>query len=417
MYKFAHISDCHLGAWKSSEIQRLEIESFNLALDTAIKEKVNFIIIAGDLFHANLPDLGVVRKAVRKLREVFNTGIPIYAVYGSHDYSPNENSMIDILNDAGLITKLKTGVDVEGKINLEFTQDSTTGAKLVGISGRKLGIEKQYYEMLDRESLEKEKGFKIFILHIGLDELKPNFMAEMESIPISFLPKEFNYYAGGHIHRSVKHDFHGFGPVYYPGTTFAGYPRDLEDSAKGIKRGFFIVDFDDKIRNVKFVENNLTEYLYYEYDAGGKSANQVQEELDCQVGKLDVKNKIVVLKVKGELTSGKTSDVNFSELIQELYANQAIHVERNRYEFRSKEYQPTVNSGENPKQIEERIFLENIESEIVSIPELKGEQGTKKAISLLSILRQDQKLNERQSDYHDRILSSAKALLKLEEIE
>ncbi len=416
MYKFVHISDCHLGAWKSLETQRLEIESFNFALDSAIKEKVDFIIIAGDLFHANLPDLGVVRKAVKKLRDVYNAGIPIYVVYGSHDYSPNENSMIDILNDAGLIIKLKTGVDVDGKIRLEFTQDVKTGAKLVGISGRKLGIEKQYYEMLDREALEEEKGFKIFILHIGLDELKPSFMAEMESIPISFLPKNFDYYAGGHIHRSAKEDFRGFGPVCYPGTTFAGYPRDLEDSSKGTKRGFFIVDFDEKIRNIRFVENKLVDYLYHEYDAGGKHPNQVQEELATQVSKLNVKNKIVVLKIKGELVSGKTSDVNFSEIIQQIYTNQALHVERNRYDFRSKEYQPTVSSGENPMQIEERVFLENMGSATVSINELKGEQGAKKAISLLSILREDQKINERQTDYHERILSSSKALLKLDDI-
>jgi len=36
------------------------------------------------------------------------------------------------------------------QIKLEFTVDRETGAKLTGIPGRKMGIDKSYYEKLDK---------------------------------------------------------------------------------------------------------------------------------------------------------------------------------------------------------------------------------------------------------------------------
>ena len=417
MYKFAHLSDCHLGAWKHPALQKIEIEAFYKVLDTCLKEKVNFIVISGDFFHSNLPDLGVVRSVVRKLKVVHDVGVPIYIVYGSHDYSPNENSMIDILTDAGLLIKIKKGYEEDGKVKLDFITDPSTGAKITGLSGRRMGIERHYYDALDRESLEREEGFKIFVFHAGLDELKPKALAEMDSMPISLLPQGFDYYAGGHVHKSLIEEFDQFGKVCYAGPSFAGYFRDLEDSAKGEKRGFFLVEFDGKVNDIKFVDIDLVSYLYFEYDADGKNSNKVQGELANKIEKLQVNEKIVVMKIRGELSGGKTSDINFSELRQRLYSNGAVFVQTNRYDLRSKEYVAAVSGGEDPRQIEEKVLRENVDAVMVSTPALRGEEGARLALDLLSILRQDQKLNERKSDYVNRILDSCNKTLRLEEIE
>jgi len=65
MYKFAHIADCHLGAQKYSKLKELELKAFKETLDICITEKVDFIIISGDLFHSNLPDMGIVKETVK----------------------------------------------------------------------------------------------------------------------------------------------------------------------------------------------------------------------------------------------------------------------------------------------------------------------------------------------------------------
>ncbi|NIO36872.1 serine/threonine protein phosphatase, partial [Candidatus Bathyarchaeota archaeon] len=60
MYKFAHIADCHLGANRNPVLQKLESDAFEKAMTKSIEEEVDFIVISGDLFHSNIPDMGVV---------------------------------------------------------------------------------------------------------------------------------------------------------------------------------------------------------------------------------------------------------------------------------------------------------------------------------------------------------------------
>jgi DNA repair exonuclease SbcCD nuclease subunit len=48
--KFAHLADCHLGGWRYPELQQLNFDSFKTALEICKKEKVEFVLIAGDLF-------------------------------------------------------------------------------------------------------------------------------------------------------------------------------------------------------------------------------------------------------------------------------------------------------------------------------------------------------------------------------
>jgi len=416
MYKFAHISDCHLGAHRDPVLQKLEFSAFNEALTRCVEEKVDFIIISGDLFHSNIPDMGVVNNAVKKMREVRDQGIQIYVIYGSHDYSPNETSIVDILDSAGLFIKIVKGDVKNGKLKLEFTEDPETKAKLVGISARKIGMEEKYYEILDREALEKEDGFKIFVFHSALAEFKPDFLARMASVPISYFPKGFDYYAGGHIHKQIEEKLPGYDKIVYPGPLFAGYPRDLEQSACGEKRGFYIVSFDDKIKKVEFVEITPCEYTFFEYDASNKNSTQAQQELVQKVKELDVTDKVVLLKVKGELSGGKTSDINFYQMRNILTENGALHVNINRFGLSSKEFTSLKVMGEDVHEIERKLLKESIGSVKVSTEALKGEKGVHLTTELLTALRQGQKPNESRKDYEQRILERAFEVLKLSEV-
>ena len=416
MFKFAHIADCHIGANRDQTLRYLELSAFRTAIDRCIEEKVNFILITGDLFHVNVPDMGAANEAVKKLREAKEAGIEIYAIYGSHDYSPNETSMIDVLDSAGLIRKVTRGRMVEGKLRLEFITDPGTGAKLAGLSARKRGIERDFFELLDREALEREKGFKVFAFHSALTELKPGYLARMESIPLSLLPRGFDYYAGGHIHQHLLAQMPGYGKIGYPGPLFAGYPRDLELSARGEKRGFYIVYFEEGVKDVRFVEIPVCQYVYVEYDANGKNSAEAQRELLERLAELDVEDKLVVLRIKGELSGGKTSDISSARIRSLLAEKGALYVSINRFALTSKEYVSMRVSGEDATTIENRLFRENVGAVKVSNSALKGEAGAKLAMELLKVLRQPQKLNEAKKDYEGRILREAVEALQLREV-
>ena len=425
MYKFAHIADCHLGAQKYSELKELEIKAFNISLDKCIEEKVDFIIIAGDLFHSNLPDMGVVKQAVGKLKEVAENGIPVYINYGSHDFSPNETSIIDVITESGLLRKLFNGYIVENdqgeeKLKLEFITDEKTGAKLTGISGRKMGLDDAYYNMLDKKSLEDEEGFKIFVFHTSIKNLLPDFLSKMDGIDIKRLPQKFDYYAGGHIHQKIcETQLEGYNIITYPGPPFAGTPKDLEISAKGEKRGFFIVEFDEKIQSVNFCRDNfyevdLAKYDFLSFKADDKNSNQLYDEILEKIKQEDVAEKIIILKVKGELAGGKTSDINFHEIKRILKESGALHVSINHHGLVSKEFTKIRVKGETTEEIEENLLLENIRNIEVGYEELNTKEGAKLAVNLLKTLRKGPKPNEKKTDYKNRILSESLEVLDLE---
>lgn len=336
MYKFAHVSDIHLGFQDKKELQKIEQEVFEEVVCTCIKQKVDFVLITGDLFHRNLPEMRVQRFAFKNFKKLYDAKIPIYVVYGSHDFSPIEYSVIDLLTDVGYLTKVSKEHTNNEKTELDFTEDPKTKVKLVGISGRTAGIDKENYENLELPVLDN--SFKIFLFHIGIDELNSSSEIDTNSIPIESLPKGFDYYAGGHVHVFSHKQVKNLGEICYPGTPFAGYHSDLEENAKQVKRGFVIVEFDNKIKNVKFCEIKKTDYELLEFNANGKTANALNIEILKKISQIIPENKIILLKVQGELKSGKTTEVNFIEFKEKLLQSGAREVNVNRINLFSKKY-------------------------------------------------------------------------------
>lgn len=411
------MSDAHIGSFRNPVLQNLVLKAFNEAMDICIKRKVDFIVVSGDLFDSNIPDMAMANAAVRKIREVRNKDVQLYVVYGSHDFSPTQTSIVDLLESAGLFKKVTKGKIVRGKLELEFQVDERTKAKLCGISGRRLGIDKEYYDILNRQALEKEEGFKIFAFHGALSEYKPKYTADADSIPISNLPKGFDYYAGGHVHEKVLGKEYGYN-VAYPGTLFGADYRDLEVSARGQERGFFIVNFATKVENIEFIPVSTCGYELFEFDATSKNAAKVQEDLLRIVeSKKNLDGKLVLFRVSGEMSGGKTSDIDFQRIKKLLKDNGALETQLNYQRLTSKEYAAVrvAGLGEEVHKIEERLFKENIGTVRVSNPKLKSESGIKISRELLNVLKQAKKENETKGSYETRIATDATKTLGLQE--
>ena len=414
--KFAHLSDVHLGFQKHESLQKIEQQVFEKILDQCISLKVDFILIPGDLFHVNIPEMRVQKFAFAKFRQVHDAGIPIYVVYGSHDFSPVSNSVIDLLTEVGYITKVTQAKSHDdGQISLKCLVDPKTRVKITGLSGLKVGQDREWYEKLDRDSLEAETGFKIFLFHGGISDMKTDSGMDGDQMPLSLLPKGFSYYAGGHMHKFNHQSFDGYSNVVYPGTPFAGYHADLEDNANGQKRGFVLVEFEDEVESVDFVEIENTEYEVIEVDANNRKAESVNQELSEKTAEINVENKVVIIKIQGELMSGKTADVDVSIVRDNLNAKEAIVVKINKNQLTSKEYSITEAKGSNKEEIETNVFSENIGQLKFDYPELLEESGIKLATKLLRELGQSKLENEKNNEYVPRIRDNALALLGLDD--
>ena len=413
---FAHLSDIHLGFQKHESLQKIEQQVFEKCLDECITRKVDFILIPGDLFHVNIPEMRVQKFAFAKFRQVHDAGIPIYVVYGSHDFSPVSNSVIDLLAEIGYITKVTKATSHEdGTISLECLVDEKTGAKITGLSGLKVGKDREWYEKLDRDSLETESGFKIFLFHGGISDMKTDSGMDGDLMPLSLLPKGFSYYAGGHMHKFNHQSFEEYANVVYPGTPFAGYHADLEDNANGQKRGFVIVEFEDAVKSVEFIEIENTSYEIIEVDANNRKAESINQELLEKTRDIDPAEKVVIIKIKGELTSGKTADVDISIVRDNLNERNAMFVNVSKNGLTSKEYSITEAKGANKEEIETNVFSENIGQLRFDYPELLSEQGIKLAKKLLQELGQPVLVNEKKNEYIPRIRDNALAILGLDD--
>ncbi|MDG7005426.1 MAG: exonuclease SbcCD subunit D [Nitrososphaerota archaeon] len=409
MSKFVHMSDIHLGAHREPSLRDLERKCFGEAVDACIREDVDFLLISGDLFHVGIPDLGVVNDAVKKMRELRDSRIPIYAIYGSHDYTPTGTSVIDILHTAGVLTNIMQASKEEGgRLRLKMFVDPETGAKLTGIAARKVGLESRHYEALDKEALEQERGFKVFAFHSGITQFKPDYLSEMETIEITSLPKGFDYYAGGHIHQRGEYSAPGYAKVVFPGPLFTGYGgKDIESTVRGEKRGFYVVDFDDRLRSARFVPVETFEGTYLEVDAGGRNAAEVNKELQERGGRLEVGGRVVVVKVFGELAGGKAGEVDVHAARKEMGARGALSVYVNRNGLKSREEVQVKVAGEDAAAIERNLFSANVARLRLSTKELTGASGAEHALELLRLTRQGQKSNEMKKDYSKRVVEAA----------
>ena len=414
--KFAHLSDVHLGFQKHESLQKIEQQVFENILNQCIERKVDFILIPGDLFHVNIPEMRVQKFAFAMFRKVYDANIPVYVVYGSHDFSPVSNSVIDLLSEVGYIRKVTQATSHEdGRISLECLVDESTGAKITGLSGLKVGKDREWYEKLDRDSLESESGFKIFLFHGGISDMKTDSGMDGDQMPLYLLPRGFSYYAGGHMHKWNHQSFEGYSNVVYPGTPFAGYHADLEDNANGQKRGFVLVEFEDDVKSVDFVEIENTAYEVIEVDANNRKAESVNKELSEKTAEINVENKVVIVKIKGELISGKTADVDVSILRDNLNSKDAMVVNVSKNQLTSKEYSITEAKGDTKDEIENNVFSENVGQLRFDYPELLNEEGVKLASKLLRELGQSKLENEKNNEYVPRVRDGALALLGLED--
>lgn len=382
--KFAHLSDCHIGGWHESNLRDVNLRSFQKAIDICIEEHVGFVLIAGDLFDTALPSIDIIKETARILNKLKGYDIGVYVIPGSHDFSASGKTMLDVLENAGLLHNV---MKFEEGNKLRFTLDKT-GVKLTGFYGKKGGLELSEYEKLVKDHLELEDGFKIFMFHSLLNELNVGKFEIIEGITISMLPKNFHYYAGGHPHFVYNKHFGGYGIFAYPGPIFPNNFQELEELKCG---GMYIVDVNNGKLELEHVKLNVIEVDSYLISAENKTAKEIEEEIISRIK--DFQNKIITIRLDGCLKTGKTSDINFNYIKDKLQG--AYCVLRNTSKLTSKEFEEIEVSYTNTNEIEDLIIKEHA---------VKSKFGYEFIKNLMKNLDKEKGEGEKNSDFELRII-------------
>ena len=399
------MADCHIGSWRDPKLKDISTIAFNKAIDKCIEEAVDFILISGDLFNTSLPRIDNLKTVVNTFRQLKEKNIQVYIIPGSHDYSPSGKTMLDVLESAGLFINVVKGEEVDGKLKLNFTIDKKTGAKITGMLGKRYSLEKKYYENLITENLEQEDGYKIFMFHSGIDELKPEDMQNIITQPLSLLPKNFNYYAGGHVHIVKNTTIEGYGTIAYPGPLFPNSFSELEKLETG---GFYIV------------ENNIITWhpiqIYNIHkiiiDCGGKDPEQVYFDIVNEIKDKEFINTIVLIRLHGSLRSGKPHDIDFKEIFTQIYDKSAYFVMKNTNALTTKEFEEIKIDTKSVEDAESAIIKEHLGQLKLKDLDPEKEEGLIK--ELIQTLTTEKQEGETVADFEKRIKDDVSKVLDVE---
>lgn len=399
--KFIHFADCHLGGYREPKLNVLSLQSFRSVIDSAIDRNVDFVLLAGDLFNTALPSVEILKFVLREFKRLKVKNIPLYFIAGSHDFSPNNKTMLEIIEETELgINVFKGIVDGHGKLKLKFTTDINTGTKITGIIGKKGMLDKKYYEDLEIEDIQSSDSKKIFLFHTSISEMLPQDLSMIESTSSSFLPKGFDYYAGGHIHITKKYENNLIKNVVYPGPTFPNNFRELEE----LKCGSYAFYDDSKSEQVTIEKLDLKNIEIIDLDCDDKSPLEVEDEVIEKINDLDLKDSLLLIRLSGVL-EGISQEINFKEIFKVAYDKGAYFIMKNSMKLRSREFEEIENTVSDPEDIENFVMETN---------NVVGDEA-KKIKELMAILSMEQYDGERKTDYVDRLNAEMNAYLELDD--
>lgn len=274
-------TDCHLGYMEKDEIRRFDsFQAFEEICSLADQNKVDFILLGGDLFHENKPSRSTLVKTIEILRRYclndqpvkfqvvsdqtvnfpnrfglvnyedpnFNVGLPVFTIHGNHDDPAGVDNLsaIDILSVCNLVNyfgKMDLGGSGVGQIAVYpvLIKKGMTSVALYGLGNiRDERLNRMFQTphsvqwmrpgTQDGESVSD--WFNILVLHQNRIKTNPK-----SAINEHFLPRFLDFIVWGHEHECLidPQEVPGMGfHITQPGSSVATSLIDGEAKPKHV---------------------------------------------------------------------------------------------------------------------------------------------------------------------------------------
>ena len=204
---FMHAADIHLGApflglrsYSDAWARRMAAaipEAFGRMIDTAIEKRIDFLVLAGDIFDLALPSFADYACFLDGMQRLAAAGIPVYCCTGNHDPYISWQQRYGKLPDN--VFMFPAG-DAAGYFLYE-----RDGAPLALIGGRgfynrnwphDMDIAQGITRAAGQEALGVAPPFAVGVLHTGLDIDS----SKAPTSPAALIASDMDYWALGHVH-------------------------------------------------------------------------------------------------------------------------------------------------------------------------------------------------------------------------
>lgn len=238
--KFIHTADLHLDSpflglknnvlpdelW--DKVHQSTFDSFERIIDAAIGQKVDFVLLVGDLFDREERSVAADAFLTDQLQRLDNNGIEAFVSFGNHDYSTSSPDSFGYPDNTMVF-----GNQVETK---KYT---LTNGEVVAVSG--FSFDKQWITqpmIQNYPQAVSDATWNIGMLHGSLSTLNapeanyaPFTLAELQE-------KGYDYWALGHIHK--RQSLNDQRTINYSGNTQG---RHINESGE---KGYLLVQSDGR---------------------------------------------------------------------------------------------------------------------------------------------------------------------------
>ncbi len=246
--RFIHTADIHLGkTYRHSSAEEARYDDFFRTLAAivadALAEQVDFVLIAGDLFHTGQILPQTFARTIETLQPLKDAGIPCIAVEGNHDWIHRRDSIswMEALSQMGYLRLLRPSRSEDGGYRFEpFDEEQGAGGHLLvgdlniyglGYIGAQAGAH------VERICEAVTTDHNLLLFHVGIWSFSPVEIGNMkpeESLPLA---DRFDYLALGHGHKPYIVETpdgcpYGFNP---------GSPERVNFGEQKYDKGYYLV--------------------------------------------------------------------------------------------------------------------------------------------------------------------------------
>jgi DNA repair exonuclease SbcCD nuclease subunit len=246
--RFIHTADIHLGkTYRTASGESKRYEDFFRMLGNivanAIGEQVDFVLIAGDLFHTGQILPRTFARTIETLQPLKDAGIPCIAVEGNHDWIHRRDSIswMEALSQMGYIRLLRPARTETGGYRFDpFDPETGMGGRIEikGLNIYGLGyIGAQAGAHVARICEAVATKNNILLFHVGVWTYSPVEIGNMKPEEALPLAEVFDYVALGHGHKPyIIATPEGRPYAYNPGS-----PERVNFGEEKYAKGYYLV--------------------------------------------------------------------------------------------------------------------------------------------------------------------------------